>query len=119
MPRALSKVYYDPLTPDNNREVNKIFNSLTSDPADPVIRDRPLKIWGRTLLVPESTSRVAKFEFGDLCGKALSAADYIEVTKNFGTVFVLGIPKMGLENKDLVGSFLFVYFCFLLTLGDK
>lgn len=38
----------------------------------------------------------------DLCGKPLSAADYLEITKNFGTIFVTDVPKMGLDKKDLV-----------------
>ena len=84
-------------------EINKIFKSLASeDPSDPPIRNRKLSTWGRTLLVPESTSKVAKFSFEELCGQPLSAADYLEVTKNFGTVFLLNVPKMGLDQKDLV-----------------
>jgi len=45
---------------------------------------------------------VAKFDFEDLCGQPLSAADYIEITKNFGIIFLLNIPKMDLNKKDLV-----------------
>jgi peroxisome-assembly ATPase len=105
IPRALSHVYYDPLTPENAREVEKIFTSMTSsDPEDPVIRNRPLETWGRVLLVPESTSKVAKFKFQDLCGRPYSASDYIEVTKKFGTVFLVDVPKMGMNHKDLVGN---------------
>lgn len=103
VPRALSHVYYDPLTPENQSEVNKIFKSLTSQELhDPPIRNRVLNTWGRKLLVPESTSKVAKFNFQDLCGQPLSAADYLEVTKTFGTVFLLNVPKMGLDSKDMV-----------------
>jgi peroxisome-assembly ATPase len=114
LPRALSKVYFHPIDDTNTREVEKIFNSLTSqDKADPVIQNRALSIWGRKLLVPESTSRIAKFEFMDLCGKPLSAADYLEVTKTFGTVFVLNIPKMGMEQKDLARRFItFIDACY-------
>ena len=83
--------------------MDKLFKSLISaDPSDPVITDRELHTWGRTVLVPESTSKVAKFRFDDLCGKPLSAADFIEVTKSFGTVFLLDVPKMGLDLKDKV-----------------
>lgn len=102
IPRTLSHVYYDPLNDANRREIDKIFAAYTSDPADPVVRNRKLETWGRHLLVPESTSKVAKFRFNDLCGKPLSAADYIEITKTFGTIFVLDVPKMGLNQKDLV-----------------
>jgi predicted ATPase len=98
-------VYFDPITTEHDLEINKIFKSLASeDPSDPPIRNRKLSTWGRTLLVPESTSKVAKFNFEELCGQPLSAADYLEVTKNFGTVFLLNVPKMGLSQKDLVGS---------------
>ena len=103
IPRALSHVYFNPITPEHDLEINKIFKSLTSeDPSDPPIRNRKLIIWGRTLLVPESTSKVAKFNFEELCGQPLSAADYLEVTKNFATVILLNVPKMDLNQKDLV-----------------
>jgi peroxisome-assembly ATPase len=95
------------LNEENNREIGKLFHSLTSvDPSDPVVPNRPIKAWGRTLLVPESTSKVAKFTFDELCGKALSAADYLEVTRTFGTVFLLDVPKMGMEKKDLARRFI-------------
>ena len=95
-------MYYDPLTPDNKREIDKIFAAYTSDSSDPVIRNRKLTTWGRTIIVPESTSKVAKFSFNDFCGKPMSAADYLEITKNFGTIFVTDVHKMGLSQKDMV-----------------
>ncbi|CAL1700466.1 unnamed protein product [Somion occarium] len=113
MPRTLSHVYYDPLTPENKAEVEKIFSAFTSDPSDPLLYNRKLETWGRTILVPESTSQVAKFRFHDLCGKPLSAADYLEITKTFGTIFVLDVPKMGLGEKDLARRFItFIDACY-------
>lgn len=44
----------------------------------------------------------------DLCGKPFSAADYLEITKRFGTVFLVDVPKMGMDRKDLVSCFLFL-----------
>ncbi|KAF5333491.1 hypothetical protein D9611_002524 [Ephemerocybe angulata] len=114
IPRALSQVYFDPLTPENDSEIHKIFKSMASaDPSDPPIHNRKITTWGRTLLVPESTSKIAKFEFRDLCGQPLSAADYIEVTKNFGTIFILNVEKMGLSQKDLARRFItFIDACY-------
>ena len=104
IPRALSQVYYSPQSPEKRSEINKIFNALTSDST--VVEGRKLRIWGnRTLTIPESTKNVARFTFEDLCGKPLSAADYLEVTKQFGTVFVVDIPKMNLNHKDKVCAF--------------
>ncbi|KNZ77216.1 Lactation elevated protein 1 [Termitomyces sp. J132] len=104
IPRALSHVYYDPLTAENAREIDKVFRALTS--ADPVIHNRTLNTWGRTITIPESTSEIAKFSFDELCGQPLSAADYLEVTKKFGTIFVLDVPKMGLDSKDKARRFI-------------
>ncbi|KAF9464853.1 AFG1-like ATPase-domain-containing protein [Collybia nuda] len=114
IPRALSNVYYDPINEENHREISKIFESLTSsDPSDPPVQNRALNTWGRTLLVPESTSKIAKFRFDDLCGQPLSAADYLEVTKTFGTVFLLDVPKMGLSSKDRARRFItFIDACY-------
>ncbi|GBE79894.1 Uncharacterized protein SCP_0210960 [Sparassis crispa] len=113
IPRTLSHVYYDPLTAENRLEVQKIFEAFTSDPSDPVVPNRKLEIWGRPLFVPESSSAVAKFRFEELCGKPLSAADYIEVTKTFGTIFVLDVPKLGLNQKDKARRFItFVDACY-------
>ncbi|KAG6854339.1 hypothetical protein C0991_007844 [Blastosporella zonata] len=114
IPRALSHVYYDPLTPENTSEMDKVFKSLTSrDPSDPPIHNRTLHTWGRTINVPESTSKIAKFAFRDLCGQPLSAADYLEVTKNFGTIFVSDVPKMGMDSKDMARRFItFIDACY-------
>lgn len=113
IPRTLSHVYYDPITPENKQEIEKIFTAYTSDPSDPVIRNRKLTTWGRTIVVPESSSKVAKFRFDDLCGRPMSAADYLEITKTFGTIFVVDVPKMGLDKKDLARRFItFIDACY-------
>lgn len=114
IPRSLSHVYYDPLTPENGQEIQKIFHAYTSsDPSDPVVRNRKLTTWGRTIVVPESTSKIAKFHFDELCGKPMSAADYLEITKNFGTIFLLDVPKLGLNEKDLARRFItFIDACY-------
>jgi peroxisome-assembly ATPase len=70
------------------------------------VENRKLTTWGRTITVPESAATVAKFTFADLCGKPLSSSDYLEITKNFKTVFVLDVPKMDLGKKDMARRFI-------------
>jgi protein AFG1 len=114
IPRALSHAYYDPLSEENEREINKIFHALTSEnPDDPPVKNRKLETWGRYIVIPESSSTVAKFKFDGLCGQPLSAADYIEITQNFGTIIVTDIPKMDMNQKDLARRFItFIDACY-------
>ncbi|KAJ1309026.1 hypothetical protein OPQ81_004707 [Rhizoctonia solani] len=110
IPRALSKVYFDPLTPENRAEMDKLFRALAGDH---ISTDRTLSIWGRQLRIPESAGRVARFSFLDLCGKPLSAADYIEVTREFETIFVTDVPSMNLGQKDMARRFItFIDACY-------
>lgn len=106
IPRTLSHVYYDPLTPENQAEFEKLFKAFASHDNEPITRNRKLHVWGREVAVPQSTRTVAKFGFLDLCGKPMSAADYIEITKTFGTIFVTDVPKMGLSQKDMARRFI-------------
>ncbi|OJT05366.1 Lactation elevated protein 1 [Trametes pubescens] len=108
IPRTLSHVYYDPLTPENQAEFEKLFKAFASHDNEPITRNRKLHVWGREVAVPQSTPTVAKFGFLDLCGKPMSAADYIEITKTFGTIFVTDVPKMGLSQKDMAREY---HFC--------
>lgn len=104
IPRALSKVYFHPLTTAHISEVDKLFTALTS--TEELQTSRQLTVWGRAINVPVSTSNVAKFTFHDLCGNALSAADYLEITKTFETVFVTDVPQLGLNVKDQARRFI-------------
>lgn len=104
LPRALSKVYFSPITPEHTSEFTKLFDALTSD--EETISHRPLSVWGRRLDVPLSTTKVAKFTFRELCENPLSAADYLEITKNFETVFITDVPQLNLSVKDQARRFI-------------
>ena len=86
--------------------MDKIFEAIATRDGEEISTSRQLSIWGRKLHVPESTSRVAKFSFDELCGHPLSAADYLEVTKTFDTVFVTDVPKMSMSEKDKARRFI-------------
>lgn len=102
LPRALSNVYYHPLNPSVHGEMTKLFKAFAPEP----VAKRKIPLWGRELVVPVSYKDVAKFQFADLCDRPLSAADYLEVTGQFGTVFVEGVPRMGLNERDTARRFI-------------
>jgi protein AFG1 len=106
IPRALSKVYFDPLTPENQAELDKVFHAFAGAAGKEIVTDRTLSIWGRKLRIPESAGPIARFSFQELCGRPLSAADYIEVTRAFETLFVTDVPCMNLGQKDMARRFI-------------
>ena len=55
---------------------------------------------GRTLFVPKALKGVAVFSFARLCRKPLGAADYLAIARHYHTVFIVGIPMMGPENRN-------------------
>ncbi|MGN6374432.1 MAG: cell division protein ZapE [Sphingomonas sp.] len=60
---------------------------------------------GRTLHVPKCLKGVAVFSFKKLCGEARGAADYLAVARRFHTVILVGIPKMGPEQRNEAARF--------------
>lgn len=60
---------------------------------------------GRTLHVPKSLKGVAVFSFKRLCGENRGAADYLAISQAYHTVIIVGIPRMGPENRDMALRF--------------
>jgi protein AFG1 len=73
----------------------------------PVEFNSDLSIWGRPVTVPKSSPRsVAQFTFDQLCGKPLSAADYLELTRNFNRFVLTDIPLLSIRQTDLTRRFI-------------
>jgi cell division protein ZapE len=60
---------------------------------------------GRTLHVPKALKGVAVFSFKKLCGEARGSADYLAVARRFHTVILVGISKLGPENRNEAARF--------------
>jgi len=60
---------------------------------------------GRTLHVPKSLKGVAVFSFKRLCGEARGAQDYLAIARRYHTVFLVGVPKLGPENRNEAARF--------------
>jgi protein AFG1 len=102
VPRALSHAYFSPLDGATRAAIDAQFAALTE--GVPIQEGKMLRLWGRNLTVPRSAGHVAQFTFAELCGRALGAADYLEITQRFGTLFVTDVPRIGLGEKDKVDS---------------
>jgi cell division protein ZapE len=60
---------------------------------------------GRTLHVPKSLKGVAVFSFKRLCAEARGASDYLTIARHYHTVIIVGIPKLGPENRNEAARF--------------
>ncbi|MET0308571.1 MAG: cell division protein ZapE [Sphingomonas sp.] len=60
---------------------------------------------GREMHVPKCLKGVAVFSFKRLCGEARGAADYLAIARRFHTVILVGIPKLGPENRNEAARF--------------
>lgn len=59
----------------------------------------------RLLHVPKALKGVAVFSFRKLCGEARGAPDYLAIARQFHTVIIVGIPRMGPENRNEAARF--------------
>jgi len=60
---------------------------------------------GRKLFVPKALKGVAVFSFKRLCGEARGAADYLALAEAYHTVIVVGIPRLGPDNRNEAARF--------------
>ncbi|KAF8494231.1 AFG1-like ATPase [Russula emetica] len=111
VPRALSHAYLSPLDGATRAAIDAQFAAVTE--GTPIQEGKTIRLWGRNLTVPRSAGRVAQFSFAELCGRALGAADYLEITQRFSTLFVKDVPRMGLSEKDKARRFItFIDACY-------
>jgi len=89
--------YITPLGPDADRAMDEAWAKLTGKAKG---TPRSLRFLGRALEVPEAAGGFARFSFADLCVQPLGTADYLEIAKNFATVFIDHIPQMGSEMRN-------------------
>ncbi|MDP9415566.1 MAG: cell division protein ZapE [Pseudomonadota bacterium] len=100
--------WYVPNGPEATRALSDAFFRLTDHAVENRDRvpseDIPVQ-GGRTLHVPKSFKGVAVFSFKRLCGEPRGAADYLTIARRYHTVIVVGIPKLGPENRNEAARF--------------
>ena len=96
-------VYLHPLGPDADARLDQAFQALT-DGAE--ARPRDVVVGTRHLTVPRAAAGVARFEFGDLCARALGAADYLALTEAFHCVFVEEVPRLTPDRRNEARRFM-------------
>lgn len=94
---SLSQVYSYPLGAAAERFLRSTFAALTSGGKVGALN---IEVQGRTIHVQQACRDMAYFEFQQLCGQPLGAADYLALA-GFFRIFLIGsIPRMGPEMRN-------------------
>ncbi|KAL8825747.1 MAG: hypothetical protein Q9191_004220 [Dirinaria sp. TL-2023a] len=105
IPRPPSGVYHHPLDKAAASHVDKWFRFLGDLDNDP-IHKATHSVWGRDIEVPSASGKAAKFGFYELIGKATSAADYLELMRNYDAFIVTDVPGMTHRERDWARRFI-------------
>ena len=101
-------LWHTPLGDAATAQVREAFFRLTDYPPEDSahVPAADLELGGGRLLhVPKSLKGVAVFSFRKLCGEARGAADYLCVAQTYHTVILVGIPRLGPENRNEAARF--------------
>lgn len=76
------QVYFHPLNDSNLEMINDVWNALVEKGGLPV-NEKKIEFYGRHLVVPQTSGRLARMSFDELCRKSHSSVDYLELVKHF------------------------------------
>jgi len=65
-----------------------------------------LKVYGRTVLLPRTSNRVAFFTFAEICTTHFGPADYISIASTFHTLIITEIPVLTVLLKNEARRFI-------------
>jgi cell division protein ZapE len=102
------KTWHVPSGAESTAAVRQAFFQLTDYPPEDAKNVPTAEIdlgGGRILHVPKSLKGVAVFSFKRLCGDARGSNDYLSVARRYHSVFIVGVPKLGPENRNEAARF--------------
>jgi cell division protein ZapE len=95
--------YLDANRPDASRALLDRFTMLAGDEA---AGPAALSIGGRTLHAINSGPGMLWFEFSELCDGPRSQTDYIELAREYHTIFIANIPLFDVYNENAARRFI-------------
>jgi cell division protein ZapE len=92
-----ASTYHTPLGEGSEAALSAQFDRLAGQTSR---ESGPLRINERDIAVIALAEGLAWFEFAALCDGPRAAADYIEIARDFHTVFVSNVPRFDRGNED-------------------
>lgn len=100
-----AELYYTPLDEKAARGLQAAFEHLC--PPGALVREsQQLEVEGRPVLAVKVADDVAWFTFKELCDGPRSQNDYIELAREFHSVLVADVPKLGRDRDDQTRRFI-------------
>jgi cell division protein ZapE len=65
-----------------------------------------VRVKGRDILVPLARGGLARFDFAEICGRPLGAADYHALAENFDKIIVDNVPAMTFDRRNEAKRFI-------------
>lgn len=96
-------VFYSPHDEKAQAHLEETFTILTSGH---LVYHEPIEICGRLIEVKKHSADVIWFDFSAICSVPRCQKDYIEIAKNYKTVFVSNIPVIPPNAKDTILLFI-------------
>lgn len=101
-------IWHSPNGDKATQDLNEIFFRLTDYPPEDRahVPSETLQISeGRTLTIPRALKGVAVVSFKKICGEARGASDYLAMARKYHSIIMVGIPKLGPENRNEAARF--------------
>ena len=87
--------YFTPLGPQADAAMDEAWRAVAGGGGE----EASIAVLGRTLKISRAGGGAARFSFGELCGAALGAADYLAVARAYHTVLIDNIPAMAARDQ--------------------
>ena len=100
-----AELYESPMTKANHHWLANRFASLSNNQK---ISNEPIIINGRQIKINARTEDVLFCDFRHLCMEPRSAADFIELAKQFSTVLVDSVPSLDDDLRDPTRRFVYL-----------
>jgi cell division protein ZapE len=95
-------VYYTPADAHAEAALARLFEAMTKAA---YAEDGTIEVGGRSLAFRRRAKGVIWFDFAELCEKARSQVDYLEIASGYHTVLVSGVKRLQAAQTDVVRRF--------------
>ncbi|PPD44159.1 MAG: cell division protein ZapE [Methylocystis sp.] len=100
---CIGEVFFTPADENAHAALDALFFALTG-----VRSGAPatIEVKRRTVFIPQTSGRVARFRFADVCGRPLAAGDYLALARRFDAIIVDDAPILAPEQRNEARRFI-------------